>query len=121
MQHGFEPINPKAVREPEPGCCPCCGTPIDEAANFCPCCGERITEAQPIVLENCPNCGASLDGDESYCTACGECLTHDEPESDAQKERPLESKIALGIILAVVAIAAVWLAISGLSNLSRSL
>lgn len=58
------------------GCCPRCGTPIDENAFFCGKCGRKYSadeKAAPSVEKPriCDKCGCTVPGDMLFCTKCG--------------------------------------------------
>ena len=61
------------------GCCPRCGTPIDEASSFCSKCGRKYTvsEKHAIVQTEscvCDNCGSVIPSGVLFCTQCGNQL-----------------------------------------------
>jgi len=71
----------------------------------------------------CPQCGEGVEASARFCAHCGAALAAgdaDSPATGTKGERPLESRIALGILMAVVALAALWFAIHGSIGLLSS-
>jgi uncharacterized membrane protein YvbJ len=77
----------------------------------------------------CQQCGAEVDSGARYCPKCGTELgrpggaPNDEPElslsnqESEKKQQPLENRIAIGILMAVGMIVAIWLMFDGCSGL----
>jgi uncharacterized membrane protein YvbJ len=79
--------------------CEGCGKNIPDNAKFCHHCGQKQWESAEGELQ-----GSGAQGKEQK-----------------KPERSLESKVAIGILIAVVVIAALYFFIDGLSKFSNSL
>ncbi len=68
-----------AIPHAQPGCCPRCGTPIDQSALFCKTCGRKYSEIEKSVPETqqagfCEKCGSAVTSNLIFCTKCGNKL-----------------------------------------------
>lgn len=95
--------------------CESCGTALPDGARFCPNCG-KIIDYTPA---GCPNCGTAING-ESFCPNCGLSLNGESPNSDgAYLVRRQKSKVAILILLLVLALLVTSVAILLASRLGN--
>ena len=70
----------------------------------------------------CPKCGKEISNEVKFCPKCGEKTERNSNAiTDKEKESQQTNSVAKGVLLAVAAIFALWLIISGLIDFSRAL
>lgn len=104
-----------------------CGEEIVENSKFCQHCGHRqpVNTMPDESRRICVSCNREIPPGQVMCPYCtGIVIPPTTPLRDdntEKKERSLESKIAIGILLALGAILGLYLGIKGLIDLNNSM